>query len=372
MARRQAISFLIIVCALVLVPGQVFGQNAAATTAAPAVPAMPKDAKDILKLAAQVNGLGAPGMKPWHLKAAYEVYDVDGKPKYQGTYEEWWAAPGKYKVSFSDPGFHQVEYANGGKLMITGDRTFPLIEGAVEQEITYPMPPAVVLENGEYESQNVTIGAAKLACIQQMFPRMNVNPYGLGLFSYNARDSSSHYHTFQSSLGYTIPLVNLRVCVEKSAPIVRAVVYAGAMLVTFNQVTLVNGHYAAKEFWIKNGDLPLLHVILEDLDGRGHMDDTLFEAPASATPAQLIRVSSAFPGSHYPPHADKTKVHGTVVIEGTLTKKGELRDPHVVSGLAALCPGAMVDAEKLHLPPIKIKDQAMDAVIDIYMLYPER
>lgn len=193
-----------------------------------------------------------------------------------------------------------------------------------------------------------------------MFPRtQNINPNG-------------DYLAANTFVRYATPLVNRRVCVEKSAPIVRAAVYAGAMLVTFNQVTFVNGHYAAKEFWMKNGDLPLLHVILEELDVRGHMEDTLFEPPASATAVQLVRISSAFSGSHYPPHADKAKVHGTVVIEGTLTKAGDLRNLQVVSGLAALCPGAIKDAEELHLPPVKIKDQAIDVVIDLFMLYPER
>lgn len=150
MEKRRLVLFLFVACALVVVEGQAFGQNQ--------VPAMPKHPKDILLLAARMNGLGAADMKPWHLKAAYEVYDADGNPKYQGSYEEWWAAPDKYKVSFSDPGFHQVEYVDGGKLMITGDAIFPFVRGEVESELTHPLPPAYALENGEYDSQNVDIG----------------------------------------------------------------------------------------------------------------------------------------------------------------------------------------------------------------------
>jgi len=101
-------------------------------------------------LASQVNGLGAASMKPWHLKAAYEVYDVDGNPKYQGTYEEWWAAPDKYKSSFSDPGFHQVEYVDGTRVMISGDVTRPLIENLIGLELKFPMPPAAVPSNAQY------------------------------------------------------------------------------------------------------------------------------------------------------------------------------------------------------------------------------
>src|ERR1700758_4583091 len=57
--------------------------NQAAVAAVPFDPVMPKDANGMMQLASRVNGLA--GMdKPWHLKANYQTFDADGKPKDQG------------------------------------------------------------------------------------------------------------------------------------------------------------------------------------------------------------------------------------------------------------------------------------------------
>jgi hypothetical protein len=101
-------------------------QKAASTAAGAAagvsVPSMPKDPKDLMLLAAGVNGLGGADVKPWHLKANYQTFDADGKPKDQGVFEEWWVGPEKYKVSYSSASFNQTLYQNGDTKLITGDK----------------------------------------------------------------------------------------------------------------------------------------------------------------------------------------------------------------------------------------------------------
>jgi TonB family protein len=151
---------------------------------------------------------------------------------------------------------------------------------------------------------------------------------------------------------------------------VRSLVTSGYLLITFNQVVPVSGRYVAKEFWVKNGDLPVLHTVAEELDVREHMDDALFEAPPSATAIKLARGSLAALGHHYPPHANKSGIHGTVVIEETVTKSGEVRDVHFVSGPAELRDGALKDASALHLRPAKIEGQPVDMIVDISLLFP--
>src|SRR5690242_19961126 len=64
----------------------------AALAAATAVPAIPKDPNKLMLLAAKVNGLGSLA-RPWHVKAEFQTFDPDGKPKDKGTFEEWWAGP---------------------------------------------------------------------------------------------------------------------------------------------------------------------------------------------------------------------------------------------------------------------------------------
>jgi len=64
-------------------------------TPAGSAPVMPADPTELMRWAARVNGLDSASMKPWHLKATYQISDDEGKNKDQGTFEEWWAGPEK-------------------------------------------------------------------------------------------------------------------------------------------------------------------------------------------------------------------------------------------------------------------------------------
>jgi hypothetical protein len=50
---------------------------------------VPQDARELLLAAARVNGLDAPGLKPWHILVSYDKFDEDGDNVDSGTYEEF-------------------------------------------------------------------------------------------------------------------------------------------------------------------------------------------------------------------------------------------------------------------------------------------
>lgn len=54
---------------------------------------------------AAVNNLYQ-GKTPFHLKVAFQLYDVDGKPGEAGTAEEWWASPKSWRISIESPSLH--------------------------------------------------------------------------------------------------------------------------------------------------------------------------------------------------------------------------------------------------------------------------
>jgi hypothetical protein len=57
---------------------------------------------------------------PWHIHGTYKVYNEKGTPMSEGTYEEWWVGPAKYKRSFASSIFTQTDYADGTKLLRDG------------------------------------------------------------------------------------------------------------------------------------------------------------------------------------------------------------------------------------------------------------
>jgi hypothetical protein len=52
-----------------------------------AAPGLPGDPQAVVAAAEPFYDFNTPTLKPWHLKAAYQLYDRKGKPSERGTYE---------------------------------------------------------------------------------------------------------------------------------------------------------------------------------------------------------------------------------------------------------------------------------------------
>src|ERR1039458_3366375 len=88
--------YLFVLSLVVVMPG--FGQ-----TNGSAAPGLPKDPRAIFAAAAPFYDFTSPELKPWHLKATYQLYDEKGKPSEQGTFEYWWASPTVYRSTWTRP-----------------------------------------------------------------------------------------------------------------------------------------------------------------------------------------------------------------------------------------------------------------------------
>jgi len=82
---------------------------------------VPQDPTALMTLGHEKNGLIGSDVKPWHMHGTYRAYK-DGKPEYEGTYEEWWFSPTRYKVSFITPKQTQTDYATGTALLRVGSQ----------------------------------------------------------------------------------------------------------------------------------------------------------------------------------------------------------------------------------------------------------
>ncbi len=72
------------------------GQTATGTTQS-----LPDDPQKLLAAAEPFYNFNSPELKPWHLKATYQLYDDKGNPSEQGTYEYWWASPQVYRSTWT-------------------------------------------------------------------------------------------------------------------------------------------------------------------------------------------------------------------------------------------------------------------------------
>jgi hypothetical protein len=67
-------------------------------------PGLPNDPREVFAMAAPHYDFADPALKPFHIKAAYQLYDEKGKPSEQGTFEYWWASPPAYRATWTRPG----------------------------------------------------------------------------------------------------------------------------------------------------------------------------------------------------------------------------------------------------------------------------
>jgi hypothetical protein len=70
---------------------------------------LPKDPREIFAAAAKSYDFSDASLKPWHLKASYQLYKQNGKPTAQGTYEYWWASPKTYRSTWMRGGVRKCD-----------------------------------------------------------------------------------------------------------------------------------------------------------------------------------------------------------------------------------------------------------------------
>jgi TonB family protein len=279
-------------------------------TAAPADPPMPKDPNALMQLAARVNGLGSPDMKPWHLKANYQTFDANGKPKDQGVFEEWWASPDKYKISYTSASFNQVQYRKGKDTLVTGDTDWPsLPEKMVERYFVDPFSGNDEEMVRKYQALEVNAAKVHLRCVR------STDPGGSVVLS-----------TF---------------CFEKHIPAIRVEMPFGGMGIYFNDIVRSKGQYVAEQVTAQRSGKPFMTAQLVTLEPLPTLEGAEFTAPASAvTPKHPWSVAPGVIAGYkvggddikYPPDAKAAHLEGDVVLRAVITKAGTVEDIKAISG----------------------------------------
>jgi hypothetical protein len=72
--------------------------------------------------AAKLNTLIAGDLKPWHLKETYQSFDEKGNVADEGTLDESWAAPDKFKRTYSGRLYTQTDFGTDGGELRSGQR----------------------------------------------------------------------------------------------------------------------------------------------------------------------------------------------------------------------------------------------------------
>jgi len=308
----------------------------------------PQDAKERMELAEKVNGLHGLDI-PWHLKASYEVFGLDGKSTDTGTYEAWHVSPKQYRLALHSPSISVEEYGTDHGIFRTGDQGWPgrplsSIRGMIMRPVPVPSPEKTTLEN--YER---TVSKQPLLCT--------------ALIDHGAKS------TVQDAASYCFAPTNAILFYSGSA---------GRIQILFEHISLVHGHYFANDMQLFVGGRPWLKVHVDTLEGLGPAALSALTVPAGAsavtarldateevTQGRLIK--KLFPA--YPAAAKQQGVQGTVILNGVIGTDGHFKKLEVMAGPSMLQQAALDAVRQWVYTPFLQEGKPVEVETDVNVVF---
>jgi TonB family protein len=306
-----------------------------AQTPARAGPGLPNDPREIFAAAAPFYDFTSPELKPWHLKATYQLYDEKGKHGEQGTYEYWWASPKVYRSTWTRPGATHTEWhTSDGKhaYQDTGDR-LKFFEYKLQDALLSPLPRSADLDPEKSRLDQEYLGPknGKFPCIM-VIPLMpnykDLKTVPLGLFP-----------TY---------------CFDPHLPVLRASRDFGTMTTQFNNIVKVQNRYLAREILVYEEKRKILSAEVEPITTLDPSDPALTLPARSLPPSTptssvdgttskqltVVHIGAGLMTTGmlvkktqpiYPKQAKDAHITGTVVLQARIGRDGGIHDLRVIS-----------------------------------------
>jgi TonB family protein len=291
-----------------------------AQTAANAGPGLPQDPREIFAAAAPFYDFNSPDLKPWHLKATYQLYDEKGKPGEQGTYEYWWASRQVHRSSWTRPAATHTEWLTADNQRPHQDTGEPLkfLEYKLQAALLSPLPSYSDLDptRSRLVKEFIASNGAEFPCIM-VIPLMpqygDLKTLPLGLFP-----------TY---------------CFDPQLPVLRANHFFGNLTTEFNHIVTVQNMYLARKILVSDGTRRVLSAEVDAITGLDPSDPALI--PPVVKPVtkldkdknvELVRATFIKKQAPiYPQDAKDAHISGTVVLNITIGTDGGIRDLRVIS-----------------------------------------
>jgi hypothetical protein len=133
-------------------------------------PGLPKDPRAVFAAAAPFYDFSDPALKPWHMKASYQLYDDKGKPAEQGTYEYWWASPKVYRSTWTRAGASRTDWhtADGKHSYTASGDDLSYFEYQLQELLLSPLPSANWLDPAIFSllDKSLTVSGSAIPCYQ--------------------------------------------------------------------------------------------------------------------------------------------------------------------------------------------------------------
>lgn len=315
--RCYSIPTMRLICILALsltavLPG--FCQNAAS-----AGPGLPKEPREVFAAAAPFYDFTSPELKPWHLKATYQLYDEKGKPSEQGTFEYWWVSPKVYRRSWSRPRASQTVWytADGSHAHLETGERLGFFEEKLHRLLLSPLPDTIDLapSKNRLDLKSLSLDKVKLPCIMVIPQTQNGKILSATIGS---------YPTY---------------CFDPNMPLLRFTYDYSSVTTEFGHIVKVQDRYLAREIHILYGKRNLLSATVDSITNLAPSDPAL-TPPTDATVVKFdkVNISAAVmtgmlvkkTAPIYPEGAKLAHISGTVLLQATIGKDGRIYDLRVI------------------------------------------
>jgi TonB family protein len=337
--------------------------------------ALPKEPLAIFQAAAPYYDFADSSLKPWHLKATYQLYDADGKPGELGTYEYWWASPSLYRSTWSRPSATHTEWRVADDEVADSSTGSPLnyFEFRLRTALFSPLPKPEELNapgvRFDVEKEKLFANGDKSPCIM-VIPNMPSQSADL------ASPSLGLFPTY---------------CFDPDRPMLRAETSFGTLSMQFNNFVMTQGRYLAKKIDIFSGKRQILSATVEAATAISPSDSALTPAaevkvvkypkvtdgattrivprvnvPAGASVGMIL---SKVPPV-YPVDAKQAHVTGTVVLQALIGRDGSLQDLRVVQAPAAsLAASALLAVSQWKYRPYMLNGNPVEVNTTINVIF---
>jgi len=330
---------------------------------APTTPSeLPKDPRELLALAAPYYNFNDPSLKPWHLKATYQLYDDKGQPTEQGTYEYWWASPKVYRSTWTRPGATHTDWytADGKHAYESTGGGLSFFEYKLQSSLLSPLPQSGDLDPAKVrlDREEVKLGNVKYPCIM-VVPLMpqhgQVQIVPLGLFPTE--------------------------CFDPKLPVVLASYSFGTVATSFNKIAKFQGHFLPRELEFYEGKQKILSADVQTIDGILSTDAALTPSPTAKFPsiekvplAAGITVGMLLKKQPpiYPQDAKDAHASGTVVLQATIGRDGKIHDLRVVSApWPSLAASSLWAVSRWEYKPYLLNGEPVEVETTVNVIYPK-
>lgn len=309
-----------------------------ASTAPAATSGQSVDPRELLALAARLNGLAGNDMKPWHLKVDFTGFNPSSRKSDHETYEEFWVSPTKYLITETTSNFTQTEYGTEHGVFRSGGRSSQIGRSSLLEDLFFQPIPEELFDRSPVSLKMDETWKMNLRCLYAE-PAGDISlqiaaPLVTALAE--SRSSASTNLTQAGDNAY---------CLDSEAPALRVIEASSATLIR-NGISIFHGRYIAndiEERGFNNSRLFSAHVeVLEDLKAANDVDFTppadaaLFRSPIRVSGESAKDWVSKTVAPVYPPIARLGRVTGVVIADVEVGKSGHPSNVRIRSGPAML------------------------------------